>query len=156
MTAQQLLGREQVTLDAKHRLALPARYRASVEAICADQLVLTEHPDGFLLLMPEPKWQSFALQFANAGGASQWLKRIILGGACALSLDSAKRFLLPQELRQAAGIDKQVLLLGVGDYFELWNPADFAAQRDKQRVIQAPDAATQQAALQASLQEVRW
>lgn len=155
MTAQQLLGREQVTLDAKHRLALPARYRDSVQALCADRLVLTEHPDGFLLLMPEPKWQSFSQQFAHAGSASQWLKRIILGGACDIALDSAKRFLLPQVLREAAQIDKQALLVGVGEYFEIWNPEDFAAQRQKQRAARAAAEAAA-ADLQTSLQEVRW
>ena len=109
MIGMQLLGREQVTLDAKHRLALPARYRDSVQALCADQLVATEHPDGFLLLMPEPKWQSFAAQFASAGQGSQWLKRIILGGASAVQLDSAKRFLLPAELREAHERNDEVL-----------------------------------------------
>lgn len=156
MTAIQLLGREQVTLDAKHRLAVPVRYRDSVQALCADQLVLTEHPDGFLLLMPEPKWQSFSQQFTQAGGASQWLKRIILGGASAVQLDSAKRFLLPAELREAAGLDKLALLVGVGEYFEIWNPEDFAAQRSKQRAARALEAAAQEPGLQASLQEVRW
>lgn len=156
MTEIQLLGREQVTLDAKHRLALPARYRDSVLALCADQLVLTEHPDGFLLLMPEPKWQSFSQQFAQAGSASQWLKRIILGGAVAVQLDSAKRFLLPAELREAAGLDKLALLVGVGEYFEIWNPEDFAAQRSKQRAARTAEIAAQESSLQASLQEVRW
>ena len=156
MIGMQLLGREQVTLDAKHRLALPARYRDSVQALCADQLVVTEHPDGFLLLMPEPKWQSFAAQFASAGQGSQWLKRIILGGASAVQLDSAKRFLLPAELREAAGLGKQVLLLGVGEYFEIWNPEDFAAQRSRQRAARAAEAAAQEQGLQMSLQEVRW
>jgi MraZ protein len=156
MTVQQLLGREQVALDAKHRLAMPARYRESVQLLCADALVLTEHPDGFLLLMPQPKWGSFSQQFAQAGGTSQWLKRIILGGACPVVLDSAKRFLLPQVLRQAAGIDKQVLLVGVGEYFEIWNPADFATQRDKQRAQRQTDVAAQECDLQTSLQEVRW
>jgi MraZ protein len=156
MTGMQLLGREQVTLDAKHRLALPARYRDSVLALCADELVLTEHPDGFLLLMPEPKWQSFSQQFAQNGAAGQWLKRIILGGASPVQLDSAKRFLVPAELREAAGLEKQALLLGVGEYFEIWNPDDFAAQRSKQRTARMAEAAAQEQGLQAGLQEVRW
>ncbi len=155
MTGLQLLGREQVALDAKHRLAVPARYRPVIEQLCADSLVLTEHPDGFLLLMPEPKWQSFSQQFASASNASQWLKRIILGGACPVQLDSAKRFLLPAELREAAGLDKQALLLGVGDYFEIWNPSEFAAQRGKQR-LQRPQEAQAEQDLRSSLQEVRW
>ncbi len=156
MAEIQLLGREQVTLDAKHRLSLPARYRDSVSALCADQLVLTEHPDGFLLCMPEPKWHSFSQQFSHAGSANQWLKRIILGGACPVQLDSAKRLLLPVELREAARIDKLALLVGVGEYFEIWNPEDFAALRNKQRALRAAEVVVQEQNLQASLQEVRW
>ena len=156
MIETQLLGREQVTLDAKHRLALPARYRDSVQALCADQLVLTEHPDVFLLLMPQPKWQSFSAQFAQASNASQWLKRIILGGASPVLLDGAKRFLVPAELREAAGLDRLALLVGVGEYFEIWNPEDFAAQRSKQRAARSAEVAAQDQSLQASLQEVSW
>lgn len=156
MTGQQLLGREQVRLDAKHRLALPARYRSAIAELCADEMVLTEHPDGFLLLMPLPKWESFSQQFAAAGSASQWLKRIILGGACPLKLDGAKRLVLPPELREAAHLEAQALLLGVGEYFEIWNPDTYAAHRGRQKAARAQELAAQEQNMQASLQEVRW
>lgn len=156
MTTIQLLGREQAALDAKRRLSLPARWRSDIEQLSANQLVLTEHPDGFLLLMPLPKWQSFSQQFMGAGSGSQWLKRIILGSATPLELDSAKRLLLPQELCEAAAIEKQALMVGVGEYFEVWSPAEYAARRSQQRAQRLRDAASEQEAMQASLQDVRW
>ena len=71
-------------------------------------------------------------------------------------LDGAKRFLVPAELREAAGLDRLALLVGVGEYFEIWNPEDFAALRNKQRALRAAEVVVQEQNLQASLQEVRW
>ena len=155
--SNQLLGRDQVALDAKHRLSLPTRHREAVAALCANKLVLTEHPDGFLVLMPEPKWQVFSAQFVGAPMSSQWLKRIVLGSAIFCELDAASRLVLPPELRESAGIDKQVYLLGVGDHFELWKPEEYQARVAKQKLAQARGREQDEAsALQAAKSEVRW
>ena len=155
--SHQLLGREQVALDAKHRLSLPTRHRAAVAALCANKLVLTEHPDGFLVLMPEPKWQVFSAQFVGAPMSSQWLKRIVLGCAVFCELDAANRLVLPQELRESAGIDKQAYLVGVGDHFELWSPEEYQARVAKQKLAHAREREQDEAsALQAAKNEVRW
>ena len=131
--SNQLLGRDQVALDAKHRLSLPTRHREAVAALCANKLVLTEHPDGFLVL------------------------RIVLGSAIFCELDAANRLVLPPELRESAGIDKQVYLLGVGDHFELWKPEEYQARVAKQKLAQAREREQDEAsALQAAKSEVRW
>ena len=74
-----------------------------------------------------------------------------------MELDAAKRLLLPPELREAVGIDKQALLIGVGEYFEIWQPAEYAARRGEQRASRlAQGANPDPQALQASLAEVKW
>jgi MraZ protein len=121
-------GSSALSLDAKGRMTVPARHRDSLRALCQGQLTMTKHPEGCLLVFPRPAWETFrekvmALPMSAAG----W-KRVYLGSAVDVEFDSADRILIAPELRAAAGLEKDVLLMGMGSHFELWDVARHAAQ----------------------------
>lgn len=120
-------GTSALVLDAKGRFAVPARHREVLQSGAAGQLTLTRHPQGCLMVFPRPVWERFrdlvtALPMAAAG----W-KRLFLGSAMDVALDGAARVLVSPELRDAAGLTRDVLLLGLGDHLELWSPERHAA-----------------------------
>jgi MraZ protein len=71
--------------------------------------------------------------------AAQWWKRIFLGNAMDVELDSTGRILISPELRQGAGITKDTVLLGMGNHFELWDKVSYEAQEAKAMQEQMPD-----------------
>lgn len=62
---------------------------------------------------------------------AQWWKRIFLGNAMDVEMDGTGRVLVSPELREAAGISKEAVLLGMGSYFELWDKSTYDAQEAK-------------------------
>jgi MraZ protein len=91
-------------LDGKGRISMPSRHRDALAAGCDGRLTLTRHPDGCLLVYPRPTWE--AQRERNATD---------------VDLDSAGRILVPTELRGAAQLERDVMLLGMGAHFELWD-----------------------------------
>ncbi|WP_019021436.1 MULTISPECIES: division/cell wall cluster transcriptional repressor MraZ [unclassified Thioalkalivibrio] len=119
-------GVSQLNLDAKGRLAMPARYRDELVASCDGQLVVTVHPDRCLLVYPRPEWERVEqnlMSRPNLKPAVVRLQRLLVGHASDCELDGNGRLLLPQPLRKFAGMDKQVALLGQGKKFEIWDQA---------------------------------
>lgn len=119
-------GETAINLDAKGRLALPTRYRADVEEASDNRLVLTHSAfdAGCLWLYPEPEWERvrddvMKLPQFNTGHRS--LQRRLVGSATLLEPDANARLLLPQTLREVAGLEKKVILMGMGARFEIWN-----------------------------------
>ena len=116
-----------MTLDAKGRLSVPARHRDVLVATAAGALTLTKHPDGCLLVFPRPAWESFRDKIAALPMQAAGWKRIFLGNAMDVEIDGSSRVLISPELRAAAGLAKDVMLLGMGSHFELWDAARYAA-----------------------------
>lgn len=117
-------GVSQLNLDAKGRLAMPARYRDALDASCNGQLVLTVDPDRCLLLYPFPEWERIEqslMSRPNMNPGVRNLQRLLVGHATECELDGNSRLLLPTPLRQYAGLDKRVVLLGQGNKFEVWD-----------------------------------
>lgn len=133
-------GATALSLDAKGRLAVPARHRdALLEASQAASgaqsgtLVLTAHPHGCLLLYPLPAWEPIRdkiLQAPSFNRDSQALKRVLVGNAREDSLDSAGRLLVAPELRDHAKLEKAVWLVGMGSHFEIWSDEGWKRQND--------------------------
>lgn len=119
-------GPSALALDAKGRLNVPARHREVLQALCGGQLTLTKHPDGCLLVFPRPTWLGFRDKVAALPMQAAGWKRVFLGNAVDVEIDSAARVLIAPELREAAGMDKSVMLLGMGSHFELWDAARYA------------------------------
>jgi len=119
-------GETAINLDAKGRLAMPMRYRDAIQEQCNGRLVLTysAFDSGALYLYPEEEWERVrdevtALSTFNPGHRS--LQRKLVGSASAVEPDGNGRIQLPQTLRQVAGLEKRVVLLGMGSRFEIWN-----------------------------------
>ena len=118
---------------------MPTRHRDVLTATASGQLTLTKHPHGCLMLFPRPEWEKFRERIANLPMSAQWWKRIFLGNAMDVELDSTGRILVSPELRAAAGITKESVLLGMGNHFELWDQATYDAQEAQAMQAQIPD-----------------
>ena len=119
-------GETAINLDAKGRLAIPMRYREPIQEQSGGQLVLTysAFDSGALYLYPEKEWERVrdditGLSTFNPGHRS--LQRKLVGSASAVEPDGNGRIQIPQTLRQVAGLEKRVVLLGMGNRFEIWN-----------------------------------
>jgi MraZ protein len=128
-----LRGLSAVSLDAKGRLSIPSRYRERLRDLCDGRLVLTIDRERCLLIYPLPEWQEVerrlvALSSTNKKARS--LKRLLLGHAEECELDGQGRFLVPVPLREFAGLDKRVMLVGQGNKFELWDEQAWQALRE--------------------------
>lgn len=133
-------GPAALTLDGKGRFAMPARHREALTALGIHKLTLTKHPEGALMVFPQPAWETFrdrvvALPMSAAG----W-KRIFLGNALELELDASGRVLVAPELRAAAGLMRDVMLLGMGSHFELWDAARYAEHEQGVMSSEMPEA----------------
>ena len=128
-----------LSLDAKGRLSVPTRYRDALSANAAGQLTITKHPHGCLMIFPRPEWEKFRDRIAALPMSAQWWKRIFLGNALDVEIDNTGRVLISPELRAAAGISKESVLLGMGSFFELWDKATYDAQEAQAMQGDMPD-----------------
>ena len=133
-------GASFLTLDTKGRLSVPTRYRDVLSTTTANQLTITRHPHGCLMIFPRPEWESFRLHIASMPLSAQWTKRLFLGNAMDVDMDATGRILVSPELRGATGITKETVLLGMGSHFELWDAVTYAAEEAKQFRVGIPDA----------------
>jgi len=119
-------GAAQLLLDGKGRLSMPSRHRDALTTGSEGRLTVTRHPDGCLLVYPRSTWEQRREQIASLPYSARALQRLLLGSAVDIELDSAGRILISPELRTAAGLDRQVMLLGMGAHFELWDSTRLA------------------------------
>lgn len=132
-------GASSLSLDAKGRLSVPTRHRDVLSANASGQLTITKHPDGCLMVFPRPEWEKFRDRIAELPMQAQWWKRMFLGNAVDVDMDGTGRVLISPELRQGAGITRDVLLLGMGKHFELWDKARYDAEEAKAVQEEMPD-----------------
>ncbi len=132
-------GASSLSLDGKGRLSVPTRHRDVLSATAAGQLTITKHPHGCLMVFPRPEWEKFRERIAALPMSAQWWKRIFLGTAMDVEMDATGRVLVSPELREAAGIAKDTMLLGMGTHFELWDKATYDAQEAKAMQGEMPD-----------------
>lgn len=123
-----------MNLDAKGRLAVPARHRDVLYAEAQGRLTLTKHPQGCLLVFPRPEWEKFREQIQDWPMEALRWKRMFLGNAMDVEMDASHRILISPELRAVASIDTEVLLLGMGRHFELWDKT--AYEEDVAKTLQ--------------------
>jgi MraZ protein len=136
-------GASALNLDAKGRMSVPAKHRDALLVQGEGRITLTKHPDGCLLLFPRPEWEAFRTRVAQLPMDAHWWRRIFLGNAAEVDLDSAGRILVSPELRAAAGIEKEVMLLGMGSHLELWDAATYAAKEQAAIAQGMPEALKQ-------------
>jgi MraZ protein len=132
-------GASSLSLDAKGRLSVPTRHRDLLSATAGGQLTITKHPHGCLMVFPRGEWEKFRERIAALPMSAQWWKRIFLGNAMDAEMDGTGRVLISPELRTAAGLSKDAVLLGMGNHFELWDAATYAAQEAEAMQGDMPD-----------------
>ena len=120
------LGSHQHNLDAKGRIAIPARFRDEL----AGGMVLTRGFDQCIALYPLPAWEALAcrineLSVADAG--VRQFRRMVFAEAIDVEPDAQGRILVPAALRSFAGIEREAVIIGVHASVEIWEPARWAA-----------------------------
>ena len=114
------MGEYNHTIDAKGRLIIPARFRE----LLGEEFILTKGLDGCLSIYPMDAWEAFetklrALPFTNKNART--FTRFFVAGATNCELDKQGRILVPQTLREFAGLEKEVVLTGNLDRIEIWS-----------------------------------
>jgi len=121
------LGQFEHTIDEKGRLIIPARYRE----LLASSAYITRGFDRNLIALTGPHFQRI-YQNVNSmsltDSAARDLRRLIFSNAVAVEFDKAGRILIPQFLRDAAGLTGATLLIGMGEYFEVWSAENWQKQ----------------------------
>jgi MraZ protein len=136
-------GSSALTLDAKGRISIPTRHRDALMAQAEGRLTLTRHPDGCLLVYPRPEWEKKREQIAAFPMTARALQRLLLGNAQDVELDGSGRVLIAPELRNASGMTRDVMLLGLGAHFELWYAATLASREAEDLAKGMPDVLNQ-------------
>jgi len=124
------LGEYEHTLDEKGRITIPAKFRAGL----ASGLVITKGIDRCLVLHPVDQFQEFAAKvivLPVTSAQARGFRRLEFAGAVNDEPDKQGRVLLPNHLCEYANIDKQVVIIGLYDHCEIWNPETW--QELKQR-----------------------
>jgi MraZ protein len=117
-------GAAKVTLDAKGRMVLPARVRDVLTQLGEQQLVATVDRDQCVLVYPLGDWQKLQdqlMNLPNLNSEARWLQRLLVGYATDLDIDSHGRVLIPGELREFTGLQRDAMLFGQGNHLELWD-----------------------------------
>lgn len=122
-----------LSLDPKGRLAIPTRYRERLQEVCAGALVATiSLTERCLAVYPAPEWQRIELQLQALPAfdpQAQAITRLLIGHASECEMDNHGRILIPPTLREAAGLDRRVRMIGQVNRFELWDEDRWAARR---------------------------
>ncbi|HAN57112.1 MAG: division/cell wall cluster transcriptional repressor MraZ [Pseudomonadota bacterium] len=131
-----------LNLDSKGRLAVPSRYRDALQNQAEGRVVVTADPSQCLLLFPLPEWEPIEKKLNSLSSfnpQTRSLQRLLVGNAHDLDLDASGRILLPAMLRDFAGLEKTVVLVGQGVKFELWSEARWQAQMEQALVFRNGD-----------------
>jgi len=129
------LGQFQHNLDEKGRLMIPARYR---ELLAAGAFI-TQGFDKCLMVMTDAYFAQVYDRINSmnlADPTARLLRRLILSNAYPVEVDKVGRILLPGNLRQVIALNGDAIVAGQGNYFEVWNPADWILQMDQLQDIE--------------------
>ena len=135
-------GVTQLALDAKGRLAIPGKHRAALTGSAENTertLIVTADPSRCLLVYPRATWEPLQARLMGLSSFNveiRGLQRLLVGHADEVEMDGTGRILVPPALRQYAGLEHHVVLVGQGNKFELWDDAKW--QQETARTITFP------------------
>jgi MraZ protein len=115
------LGQYQHNIDSKGRLTIPARFR---ELLVAEGAYVTQGFDNNLMVLTVPTFTQIyqrVNRMSMTDPMARLLKRLIFSTADRVDVDKVGRILIPQFLRDAVELDGEAVIVGVGDYFEIWS-----------------------------------
>ncbi len=115
------MGEYNHSLDSKGRLIVPSKFRD----LLGDEFYVTKGLDPCLIAYTPEKWQEvldcLEEQLPTNSRSGRAMRRYLIGGAAAVEIDKQGRVLIPGNLRQFAHLDKNLVLVGAGDHFEIWD-----------------------------------
>jgi MraZ protein len=128
-------GINSITIDIKGRLAIPMRYRDALGAEEKKPLVVTiDTEETCLLLYTAAQWQVIEnnlQKLPSFNAAARRIQRLLIGHATDIELDGSGRILLPPVLRTYARLEKDVVMIGQGNKFEVWNKELWELRREQ-------------------------
>jgi len=125
-------GASGINIDVKGRMAVPTRYRASLLGDHACVVLTIDTEEKCLLLYPMAIWEEIEAKLAALPAfdpQARRIQRLLIGHATETEIDSQGRILLPPLLREYAGLEKRVVMVGQGRKFELWDEGHWQARR---------------------------
>ncbi len=111
------------TIDSKGRIIIPARFRDVIKADGAYGVMLSRM-DGALIAYTYDEWRKIEnriLTLAEKSESMRRFRRVFIGGSFECPCDKQDRILIPQNLREYAEFEKDIVLVGVLDHFEIWS-----------------------------------
>lgn len=130
---QMFLGQYRHSIDSKGRLTIPSRFR---EALLAEGAYVSQGFERNLIVRTVPVFEELSKKveaLSQTVQNSRLLRRLIFSTAERVEVDKAGRILIPEFLRQSAGLQSETILIGAGNYFEIWAPEVWAAQEAELR-----------------------
>jgi len=124
----QFLGEFEHSIDDKGRLAIPARFRPALY----DGLFITRGLDRCLVIWDSDSWRAVSERVRTLNlwqGDARRMQRLFFSGASPAQLDKLGRFVIPQYLRAYAGLETDVVVVGVADRIEVWSRAEWQRER---------------------------
>ncbi len=128
-------GRYAYSVDNKGRIALPAKLRKSVSPAANDTFIITRGFEQCLFLYPQDEWNRLEDSIRNLSPSNpqhRFFVRTLLQWSSDCQLDSQARISIPQDLQKFAGIENEVLILGVLERIEIWNPKNYEEYMNNQ------------------------
>lgn len=140
------MGEYKHSIDTKGRLIIPSKFREQL----GETFVITKGLDNCLFIYPEQEWQEFekklkSLPIANKGARK--FSRFFLAGANQCIVDKQGRILIPNNLREFATLDKEIILIGVSNRIEIWSKDNWDTYNNDDDDIEMDEIAEQMADL---------
>ncbi len=123
-----MTGTYEHNIDAKGRLAIPSKLRDELGSV----FYLAMGVDACLAIYPQSTWNRFTEKFASLPMSQSKKMRSLFANAARCELDSQGRIVIPQKLKKYAGIEKDVVIIGVHDRAEIWAAEKWAAEEEEE------------------------
>jgi len=121
------------TIDGKGRIIIPARFREIIQSSGSDALMVSRMDLG-LVAYTLPEWQKIEariLSMVEKSESMRRFRRVFIGGAYECLCDKQDRILIPPSLRQYAALEKEIVVVGVLDHFEIWSRETWDIENQK-------------------------
>jgi MraZ protein len=122
------MGEYNHSIDTKGRIIIPSKFREAL----GDEFVVTQGLDGCLFVYPNDEWMNFVTQLKNLPGSKEarQLQRYFMAGAATCEVDKQGRILIPNKLREQAGLEKDIVFVGVLSKIEIWSKEKWENNND--------------------------
>jgi len=124
-------GEYQHSIDTKGRIIVPSKYREGL----GEKFVITKGLDHCLCAYPMSEWEVFEEKLRQLPSKAVKIVRFFTSGACDCELDSQGRIMIPSNLREYAGLEKEIVSIGVVNKIEIWNKERWTEYNDEDNFV---------------------